>query len=218
MKKYDIKWTSISVAICLIGIILSGASGDTETHTVERLLRKRVDIMENTLSGKISFKEGKEQLNEIEEGKLYSDDVKGMMLDDVLERCSLTYARCTHFVYYENSVMCHVMIHMLCDMIVFVENPFHNVDFSDVVHLLPPCIRQSGRVLFYLYRFDIKLFADICRTSLTAAFRTVEGEQLFLKKLTALRAAKRHRENNVFRQSGCGQAFLSMERVICKFI
>lgn len=79
MKKYDIKWTSISVAICLIGIILSGASGDTETHTVERLLRKRVDIMENTLSGKISFKEGKEQLNEIEEGKLYSDDVKGMM-------------------------------------------------------------------------------------------------------------------------------------------
>ena len=79
MKKIDLKWTSLSVVICLVGLILSGASGNTETHTVERLLRKRVDIMENTLSGKITFKEGKEQLSEIEEGKLLNDDVKGMM-------------------------------------------------------------------------------------------------------------------------------------------
>lgn len=79
MKKIDLKWTSLSVIICLVGLILSGASGNTETHTVERLLRKRVDIMENTLSGKITFKEGKEQLSEIEEGKLLNDDVKGMM-------------------------------------------------------------------------------------------------------------------------------------------
>ncbi len=79
MKKIDSKWTSLSIVICLIGLILSGASGNDDEHIVEQLLRKRTDIMENTLSGKITFKEGKSQLREIEEGKLYSDDIKGMM-------------------------------------------------------------------------------------------------------------------------------------------
>lgn len=79
MKQLDLKWTSLPLVICLVGLILSGASANTDSHEIERLLRKRVDIMENTLSGKIAFKEGKEQLRRIEEGKLYSDDIKGIM-------------------------------------------------------------------------------------------------------------------------------------------
>jgi len=76
MKDKYLRIVCVSVLACIVLVTLLGASGDTEKASVERLLIKRTDIMESVLSGEISMEEGKNKLREIEEGKLYSNDIK----------------------------------------------------------------------------------------------------------------------------------------------
>ena len=76
MKNRYLKIACVSVFVCIISLTLMGISGDRESMAVEQLLIKRTDIMENVLSGNLTYEEGKLRLKEVEYGKLYSDDIK----------------------------------------------------------------------------------------------------------------------------------------------
>lgn len=72
------RWLCISAAVCIIMAALTGASADPQKTGVEQLLKKRTAVMDSILSRKISHKEGFSQLKEIEEGGLYSDDIRNL--------------------------------------------------------------------------------------------------------------------------------------------
>lgn len=78
MKKRYLKWIAAVAAVCVVGLALMGAAENSETGEVKNLLEKRTVVMENVLFGKITYEEGKEQLKEIEQDKLYSDDIKAL--------------------------------------------------------------------------------------------------------------------------------------------
>lgn len=78
MREKQLKWACIGVFICIVALMLLGFTVKPEETIVKELLEKRTDIMENVLSGKISYAEGKEQLKEVEGDKLYSDDLENM--------------------------------------------------------------------------------------------------------------------------------------------
>lgn len=78
MKERTLKLACVSVLACIIGLALSGAAVDAQGTEVENLLKKRVDIMENTLSGNISFSECRNQLRTVEQDKLLSDDLESI--------------------------------------------------------------------------------------------------------------------------------------------
>lgn len=73
-----IRWICILTALCILGLILMGAASDTESASVKKLLEKRTAIMDNVLSGNITYEEGAGQLKRIEAGKLYNDDLQSM--------------------------------------------------------------------------------------------------------------------------------------------
>ena len=65
------------VATALICVILVSFTGvrDSGTAEVRRMLEKRTAVMENVLSGRITYDDGKSELMEIEDGSLLSDDL-----------------------------------------------------------------------------------------------------------------------------------------------
>ena len=65
------------VATALICVILVSFIGvrDSGTAEVRRMLEKRTAVMENVLSGRITYDDGKSELMEIEDGSLLSDDL-----------------------------------------------------------------------------------------------------------------------------------------------
>ncbi len=77
IKRY-LKWIAAVAAVCVVGLALMGAAENSETGAVKNLLEKRTVVMENVLFGKITYEEGKEQLKEIEQDKLYNDDLKAL--------------------------------------------------------------------------------------------------------------------------------------------
>ena len=74
------KIACITMAICLAGAATVMQSKDTDVEKVENLLKRRTAIMENTLSGKITYKEAKRLLSEIEKGKLLTEDIKSLTI------------------------------------------------------------------------------------------------------------------------------------------
>ena len=60
--------------VCVILVSFTGVR-DSGTAEVRRMLEKRTAIMENVLSGRITYDEGKSELMEIEDGSLLSDDL-----------------------------------------------------------------------------------------------------------------------------------------------
>lgn len=78
MKEKHLKWACIGVFICIVALFLSGFAIKSEGTIVKELLERRTDIMRNVLSGKITYEEGKAQLNEIEKDKLYRDDLESL--------------------------------------------------------------------------------------------------------------------------------------------
>lgn len=60
--------------VCVILVSFTGVR-DSGTAEVRRMLEKRTAIMENILSGRITYDEGKSELMEIEDGSLLSDDL-----------------------------------------------------------------------------------------------------------------------------------------------
>lgn len=78
MKGRYFKWIAILAAACVLGMVLLGATADREVYQVRQLLEKRSNIMEKTLFGEITYDEGKRQLKEVEEDKLYRDDVEAL--------------------------------------------------------------------------------------------------------------------------------------------
>ena len=68
---------AVVVATALICVILVSFTGvrDSGTAEVRRMLEKRTAVMENVLSGRITYDDGKSELMEIEDGSLLSDDL-----------------------------------------------------------------------------------------------------------------------------------------------
>ena len=60
--------------VCVILVSFTGVR-DSGTAEVRRMLEKRTAIMENVLSGRITYDEGRSELMEIEDGSLLSDDL-----------------------------------------------------------------------------------------------------------------------------------------------
>ena len=60
--------------VCVILVSFTGVR-DSGTAEVRRMLEKRTAIMENVLSGRITYDEGKSELMEIEDGSLLSEDL-----------------------------------------------------------------------------------------------------------------------------------------------
>ena len=60
--------------VCVILVSFTGVR-DSGTAEVRRMLEKRTAIMENVLSGRITYDEGKSEHMEIEDGSLLSDDL-----------------------------------------------------------------------------------------------------------------------------------------------
>lgn len=79
MNNKNLKLACAAAFACIIGLALLGASGYSETSIVEGLIKQRTDVMDNVLTGRISFGEGKEKLKEIEGEKLLSDDLKSLI-------------------------------------------------------------------------------------------------------------------------------------------
>lgn len=78
MKDMNIKVAYLTMVLCIAGTAVSMTYNDSEIKMVSDLLKKRTDIMESTLSGEISFEEGKRLLASIEKDKLYTDDIKSI--------------------------------------------------------------------------------------------------------------------------------------------
>lgn len=78
MKGKLLKWVSITAALCILGFVMMGATVDSETAAVKKLLERRTMIMENVLFGNITYEEGASQLKEVEMDKLYSDDLRSL--------------------------------------------------------------------------------------------------------------------------------------------
>lgn len=78
LRKRTLKLSCLSIFACIIALALSGAVMNPQTAAVEHMLNKRVDIMENILSGNISFNEGKKQLKTVEQDKLLTDDLENI--------------------------------------------------------------------------------------------------------------------------------------------
>ena len=60
--------------VCVILVSFTGVR-DSGTAEVRRMLEKRTAVMENVLSGRITYDDGKSELMEIEDGSLLSDDL-----------------------------------------------------------------------------------------------------------------------------------------------
>lgn len=60
--------------ICVILVSFTGVR-DSGTAEVRRMLEKRTAVMENVLSGRITYDEGRSELMDIEDGSLLSDDL-----------------------------------------------------------------------------------------------------------------------------------------------
>ncbi|NLD20369.1 MAG: hypothetical protein GX663_09040 [Clostridiales bacterium] len=76
MKKNLLRIMGLVVILSFGFLLLAGAGKDPAEKQVITLLEKRTIIMENILSRKVTFEEGKERLKEIEKGSLYKRDVK----------------------------------------------------------------------------------------------------------------------------------------------
>lgn len=66
----------------IVALALLGAAWQPETEIVEEMLHQRTHIMENVLAGKLSYDAGKEQLKEIETGKLLNDDLENLLASE----------------------------------------------------------------------------------------------------------------------------------------
>ena len=60
--------------VCVILVSFTGVR-DSGTAEVRRMLEKRTAVMENVLSGRITYDDGKSELMEIVDGSLLSDDL-----------------------------------------------------------------------------------------------------------------------------------------------
>ena len=78
MKEKYMKVAAILAAICLIFFFVAGAAESRETKIVKNLLKKRAFVMENVLSGRITYETGKERLSEIESRNLYETDINAL--------------------------------------------------------------------------------------------------------------------------------------------
>jgi len=67
-----------AAAIFIVGMALMSAAAGSEAAVVKNLLEKRCTVMSNVLEGKLTYDEGKRLLKEVEEDKLYSDDLKAL--------------------------------------------------------------------------------------------------------------------------------------------
>lgn len=75
-KQLKLACAAVSVSIAVLGLL--GAAWQPETTEVKMLLEKRTHIMENVLTGKITYEEGKQQLKEIESETLYRQDLENL--------------------------------------------------------------------------------------------------------------------------------------------
>lgn len=69
----------LPAVICIILFTLMGVSANSAEMAVREMLTARTDILENTLSGRITFAECREKLKEIEEGALLNKDCQSII-------------------------------------------------------------------------------------------------------------------------------------------
>lgn len=81
MKEKCLKGVAISAIVCMTIFCIIGAAENHETKIVKNLLKKRAFVMENVLSGRITYEAGKERLSEIESKHLYEKDI------NVIQNC-----------------------------------------------------------------------------------------------------------------------------------
>lgn len=65
----------VCAMLCIFATLLTAAAESPETRTVESLLKTRVAILNNMLTGNITCSEGQEQLKKVETDALYTKDV-----------------------------------------------------------------------------------------------------------------------------------------------
>ncbi|MDO4545104.1 MAG: hypothetical protein Q4C25_03015 [Bacillota bacterium] len=76
MKKKWFRLILLCAVLCVAGLGLAGATEDKEAGAVKELMYQRTDIIENIMSGVLTYEEGKEQLRQVETGALYSRDLR----------------------------------------------------------------------------------------------------------------------------------------------
>lgn len=92
MKEKCLKGVVISAIVCMTFFCIIGAAENHETKIVKNLLKKRAFVMENVLSGRITYEAGKERLSKIESNHLYENDI------NVIQNCCTTDNKRLHDV------------------------------------------------------------------------------------------------------------------------
>lgn len=72
----------VCAMLCVFATLLAAAAESPETRTVESLLKTRVAILNNMLTGNITCSEGQEQLKKVETDALYTEDVENIRAYD----------------------------------------------------------------------------------------------------------------------------------------